>query len=86
VIGRLRALGVRSAALVGAAARGPLPHAQEVEVLLDLDPEARFTVVNLASAKSLCEGAIGGPVKVLTSGSLDAHTRRSLEGDAIKIF
>lgn len=86
VIGRLRALGVRGAAVVGAAALGPLPHGQEAEVLLDLDPEARFTVVDLASVRSLCEGASGGPVKVLTSGGLDAKTRRSLERDAVKIF
>jgi antitoxin ParD1/3/4 len=83
---RLRSLGITRAALVGPAAHGNPNPDGEIEVLLDLDPNTRFTVVDLASAKSLCEGALGSPVRAITTGGLDANQRRTLIADALWIY
>jgi putative addiction module CopG family antidote len=83
--GRLRALGVMSLAWIEANMMIGR-NQQEVEILLEIEPSRRFSVVDLASAKSLCEGAIGRSVRLYTGDGLAATTRQALESRAIKVF
>lgn len=83
--GRLRDLGVVSLAWVAPSALVGRSDA-EVELLLEVDRSRRFSVVDLASAKSLCEGALGRAVKLHHTETLGAVTRQALEARAVKVF
>ena len=82
----LRRRGVRHAALFGSVARGEAHPGSDVDVMLDLDPEARITVFDYVGIVEYVQGLFGGAVDVSNRESLKAHVRPSAEQDAIRVF
>ncbi len=82
----LRRLGVRHAALFGSLARGQGRSESDIDVLLDLDPEARINVFEYAAIVEYVKGLFSVPVDVSNRETLKPHVRPSAERDAINAF
>lgn len=82
----LRGRGVRSLALFGSVARRDAGPASDVDVLIDVDPDARFSLVDLVEIKTLLQGHLRRPVDVVTPGGLDPRFRKRVLKDAEPVF
>jgi uncharacterized protein len=81
----LRARGVRRAALFGSVARGDNHPGSDIDIMIDVDPEARITVYDYAGLKEYIAGLFEGPVDVVSFDSLKPHIRPAA-ADAIYAF
>lgn len=87
----LRRRGVRHAALFGSCARGTATAASDVDVLLDLDPDAPIGVFEYAELTDfigdlLRPGAGGMRVDVANRATLKALVRPAAEREAVYAF
>jgi len=83
---RLRARGVTALYVVGSHARGEARHDSDVDLLIDVDPNARFNLLHLAAIQAACHEALEHPTHVLTRGALEPEMRAAMERDAVQIF
>ena len=67
-------------------ARGEARHHGDVDLLIDVDPNARFKLLHLAAIQGACQEALGLPTYVLTREALDPETRAAMERDTVQIF
>ena len=82
----LRKRGVSHAFLFGSAARGEARSGSDVDVMLDLDPDARISVFDYAGIVDFVQGLFSEPVDVSNRDSLKPHVRPTAERDAINVF
>ena len=82
----LRARGVEAAYLFGSTARGEARTDSDVDVFIDVAPDARFSLLDLASVHRLLNETIGRKVDVTTRESLHPKLRGEIERDAVRVF
>jgi uncharacterized protein len=82
----LRSRGVRRAAVFGSVARGEAGPRSDVDILIELDPEAALDLYAYAGLKSYIAGLFEGEVDVVNRGALKPHLRVPSERDAIYAF
>jgi predicted nucleotidyltransferase len=82
----LRARGVRRAALFGSVARGEGRPDSDLDILIELDPDAEIGIFEYVSIKRYIAELFTSPVDVVDRESLKAHVRPSAESDAIYAF
>lgn len=82
----LRARGVRHAALFGSVARGQASPNSDLDILIELAPEAELDLFAYAGLKTLIEGLFPGRVDVVDRDALKPHIRGRAEHDAIYAF
>jgi uncharacterized protein len=82
----LRARGVRRAALFGSVARGENQPGSDIDIMLEIDPEAHITVFDYVGLKEYIGGLFDGPVDVVNRDSLKPYLRPAAIGDAIYAF
>ena len=84
--GDLRARGVRRAALFGSVARGESGAGSDIDIMIEVEPEARITVFDYADLKEYIAGLFDAPVDVVSRDSLKPHLRPTATADAIYAF
>jgi predicted nucleotidyltransferase len=84
--GDLRARGVRRAALFGSVARGDNRPDSDIDVMIEIEPDARITVYDYAGLKEYIESLFDGPVDVVSRDSLKPYVRPAATVDAIYAF
>jgi len=83
---RLRARGIAALHVVGSHARGEARSDSDVDLLIDLDPAARFHLLDLAAVQHACAEALARPTDVLTRDALDPEVLAAMERDAARVF
>lgn len=80
----LRAKGVRHAGLFGSTARGEARPGSDIDIMIDLDPEA--SLWHYAGVKLFIEDMFDGPVDVVDRNGLKPHVKPDAIADLIDAF
>jgi hypothetical protein len=82
----LRDRGLAALALFGSIARGTARPDSDVDVLVDVAPDVRFSLVDLVSVKDFLEDRLGRTVDVVTREGLDPAIRDRVIREARAVF
>lgn len=82
----LRARGVRRAAVFGSVARGKNRPDSDLDIMVEIDPEAHLTVYDYADLKEYIANLFDGPVDVVNQDGLKSYIRPAATADAIYAF
>ena len=82
----LKALGVSHAALFGSRARGDNRPDSDIDILIDLAPEAPIGVWEYAGLKAYIADLFEGPADVVSRETLKPHIRPAATTDAVYAF
>ena len=82
----LHAEGVTGLAIFGSRARGDQRAESDLDVLLDIDPEAEFSLLDLAGVHLMIEDRVGIPTQVTLRRALDSRMSDRIWDDLIQVF
>ena len=82
----LRERGIQSAALFGSVVRGTAGAGSDIDVLIDLVPGSRFSLVDMAETKDFLEKQFGRNIDVVTREGLDPAIRDRVLREAESAF
>src|SRR5262249_55273947 len=82
----IRAEGATALWLFGSTARGDAGPDSDIDVLVDLDPGRRISLLHLIGMKHIIEGETGRSVDVVDRRSVPRPLRPDIESEAIRIF
>ena len=82
----LRERGVLHAALFGSMARGENRASSDVDIMVEIDPDARITVFDYVELKEYISKLFDGPVDVVNRGGLKSYVAPAATADAIYAF
>ncbi|MBB1092581.1 nucleotidyltransferase family protein [Rhodopseudomonas palustris] len=82
----LRLRGVRRAALFGSLARGSDRPDSDIDIMIEIDPEAHITVFDYADLKDYIAGLFDRPVDVVNRDQLKPHVAPTAVIDAVYAF
>ena len=82
----LRERGLRALALFGSAARGTSRPESDIDVLIDVAPDVKFSLIDLVSVKHFLEDRLGREVDVVTREGLDPAIRDRVIREARAVF
>ena len=82
----LRARGVAHAALFGSRARGDDRPDSDIDIMIEIDPQAPIGVWDYVGLKEYIAGLFSGPVDVVNRDGLKPHLRPAATADAIYAF
>ena len=84
----IRGRGVTRLALFGSTARGEAGPSSDVDLLIEVDPHARFTLVDLAGLERFLAGLLLRPVEFAFSSRLRERPRiwRRVQADALDVL
>ena len=75
----LRARGIRHAGIFGSVVRGENRPDSDLDIIIDIAPEARITVFDYVGLKEYIAGLFEGPVDVVSRDGLKPHVRAATE-------
>jgi hypothetical protein len=84
--GDLRARGVAHAAVFGSVARGKNGVSSDLDIMIDVEPDAPLTVYEYVDLKQYIADLFEGPVDVVTRESLKPYVRPAATADAVYAF
>ena len=82
----LTARGVRELSLVGSRARGTAGPASDVDLLVDLTPDAAFGLLDLVTLKDDLRDALGVEVDVVFKSRLRPYIAERLTRDKVRLL
>ena len=82
----LRRRGVKHVALFGSVARGNHRPDSDIDIMIEIDPDARITVFDYVDLKEYIAGLFNAPVDVVNRESLKSYVRPAAVADAIYAF
>ncbi|WP_188581615.1 nucleotidyltransferase family protein [Azorhizobium oxalatiphilum] len=83
---QLRAEGVTGLALFGSRARGDHRPDSDVDVAIEVEPNSRFSLIDLVGVAHQIEDKVGLSANIFMRRSLDDSFRRTLARDGIEVF
>ncbi|MGA3308177.1 MAG: nucleotidyltransferase domain-containing protein [Xanthobacteraceae bacterium] len=82
----LRALGVRHAALFGSVARGEAGRQSDLDIIIELAPDASLDIFAYVELKNFIAALFPGPVDVVNKDALKPYVRPPATADSIYAF
>jgi len=82
----LQAEGVTGLSIFGSRARGDARSDSDLDVLIDIDPDSKFSLLDLAGVHLMIEDRIGIPTQVTPRRTLDTRMADRIKDDLIKVF
>lgn len=82
----LRAEGVTRLALFGSRARQDNRPDSDIDVMIDVDEAARFSLLNLVGVEHVIQDNLGLPANAFMRRSLDEGFRQSTKRDVVEVF
>lgn len=82
----LRRRGIRHLAVFGSVARGDARPDSDVDIAIEIEPGARFSLITMEGTRRHLEGILGRPVDIGTKGSLKARVRETFDHDNVEVF
>jgi len=93
LVARLRALrpafekeGVTGMALIGSRARGDNRPDSDIDLIIEVDPDRTFSILDLIGVKHIVEDHVGLTTDVIMRRSLKPGFRANVERDAVDIY
>jgi predicted nucleotidyltransferase len=84
--GALRARGISHAAVFGSIARGDSRPDSDVDIMVDIDPDAHVTLFDYVGLKDYIASLFGERVDVIDREALKPHLRAPATRDAVYAF
>ena len=84
--GALRARGVRHAAMFGSVARGEARRDSDIDVMIEIDPDAHMTVFDYVDLKEYIATLFDRPVDVVNREALKPYISPAVSADAVYAF
>ena len=82
----LRARGVAAAYIFGSTARGEAHHDSDLDVFIEIEPNRKFSLIDLAGVQNLLATELGVAVDVTTRSGLHPKLRAEIEREAVRAF
>lgn len=82
----LRERGVLHAALFGSVARGDNHPGSDIDIMVEIDPDARITVFDYVELKEYISNLFDGPVDVVNLDGLKSYVAPAATADAVYAF
>lgn len=82
----LRARGVATAYLFGSTARGEARPDSDLDVFIEIEPNRKFSLIDLAGVQNLLATELGVTVDLTTRSGLHPKLRESIEHGAVRAF
>ena len=82
----LRQRGLTSVALFGSVVRGAARPDSDIDLLVDVAPDAQFSLIDLVAVKDFLEDQLGRKVDVVTRGGLEPAIRDRVLREAEAVF
>ncbi len=82
----IRARGVTHLALFGSLARGEAGAGSDIDVVVDIEPGRKFSLIDQASLRVLLCDILGRDTEVLSREDLQAAFREAIAHDSVRVF
>jgi len=82
----LRARGICHAAIFGSVARGDSRPDSDLDIIIDIDPEAHVTLFDYVDLKDYVSSLFDGPVDLVDRDALKPHLRVPAARDSVYAF
>lgn len=82
----MRARGIASLSIFGSVARGDARSGSDIDLLADLNPAARLSLVGLSSLRAELSELLGAPADLVERGTLRLGVREAAEREAVRAW